>query len=157
MRSVRTHGLEDGEALREGVNARLDELQAAVLNLKLPRLGRDLSRRRALCERYDQQLPDGAQRIPPAEGIVHARHLYVVRVPERERVREALAERGVATGVHYPIPIHRMRAYKFLGYGAGSLPVTERLAREVLTLPLYPELAEDAVDRVCTALADALA
>ena len=156
MRSVRTYGLEGAEALREGVNARLDELQAAVLNVKLPRLAHDLSQRRALSERYDRGLPASVGRIASTPGALHGRHLYVVRVPDRERVRALLDERGIGSGVHYPIPIHRMRAYAFLGYDEGSLPATERLAKEVLSLPLYPELAEEAVDRVCAALADAL-
>jgi dTDP-4-amino-4,6-dideoxygalactose transaminase len=95
-------------------------------------------------------------RIASTPRGLHGRHLYVVRVPDRERVRALLDERGIGTGVHYPIPIHRMRAYTLLGYDEGSLPATERLAKEVLSLPLYPELAEEAVDRVCAALADAL-
>jgi dTDP-4-amino-4,6-dideoxygalactose transaminase len=156
MRSLRSYGLDAGEAVREGVNARLDELQAAVLNAKLPRLARDLARRRSLAARYDRDLPPGVRPIAPAPGVEHARHLYVVRVAERARVREALRERGIDTALHYPLPIHRMRAYAFLGYAPGSLPVTERLGEEILTLPLYPELGEEAVARVCAALADAL-
>jgi dTDP-4-amino-4,6-dideoxygalactose transaminase len=86
--------------------------------------------------------------------VVHGRHLYVVRVADRPWVQATLDARGITTGVHYPIPIHRMSAYAFLGWGEGSLPETERLAGEVLTLPLYPELGEEAVDRVCAALSE---
>jgi dTDP-4-amino-4,6-dideoxygalactose transaminase len=156
MRSLRSYGLEGGEARREGINARLDELQAAVLNVKLPRLAQDLARRRALAALYDAQLPAAARRLVCAPEVVHARHLYVVRVVARARVRELLDRAGIGTGVHYPLPVHRMRAYAFLGLGEGDLPVSERLAREVLSLPLYPELAQAAVLRVCAAVADAL-
>jgi aminotransferase EvaB len=154
LRRMRTYGLEGAEARCEGMNARLDELQAAILNVKLPRLGGDLARRRSLSRRYDEGLPAGVRRIPAAPRVVHGRHLYVVRVADRPSVQATLDARGITTGVHYPIPIHRMSAYAFLGWGEGSLPETERLAGEVLTLPLYPELGEEAVDRVCAALSE---
>jgi aminotransferase EvaB len=158
MRSLRGYGFEGGaESRREGWNARLDELQAAILRVKLPHLGRWLARRRLLAERYAARLPEAVARLATTEGGTHARHLFVVRVRDRDRVRAALDARGIGTAVHYPVPIHRMPAYGFLGARAGSLPVTERLAGEVLTLPLYPELPDAAVDAVCAALADALA
>ena len=158
MRSLRSYGFEGGpEARREGWNARLDELQAAILRVKLPHLGRWLARRAALAERYQAQLPQAARRLATTPGGEHARHLLVVRVRDRDAVRAALDARGIGTAVHYPVPVHRMPAYHFLGARAGSLPVSERLCEEVLTLPLYPELPEAAVDAVCAALADALA
>jgi aminotransferase EvaB len=155
LRSLRSYGLEGGAAARrEGVNARLDELQAAILRAKLPHLPRWLARRRALSDRYAAALPDGARGFATGEGGQHARHLFTVRVPRRDAVRAALDARGVATAVHYPVPIHRMPAYAFLR--APELPVTERLAGELMTLPLYPELREEQVDRVCAALREAL-
>ena len=81
----------------------------------------------------------------------------MVRVRNREPMRDALEAQGIGTAVHYPLPVHRMPAYAFLGLREGSLPATERLAGEILTLPLYPELPDTAVDRVCAALADAIA
>jgi aminotransferase EvaB len=156
MQSLRTYGFEGGpEARREGWNARLDELQAAILRVKLPHLPRWLARRAALAARYEAHLPAAAARLRTTGGGEHARHLFVVRVRDREAVRAALDAAGVGTAVHYPVPIHRMPAYRSLG--AGGLPATERLCAEVLTLPLYPELPFAAVDAVCGALADALA
>ncbi len=158
MRSLRMYGFTDRYyAESEGRNSRLDELQAAILNVKLPRLAARVRRRRELSARYDQLVAPGIERIGPGDGVEHARHLYVVQVPDRERGRAQLAEQGVATGIHYPFPIHRMRAYRFLGYDAGSLPRTERFAERVLSLPLYPELPDESVDRVCAALNVALA
>jgi aminotransferase EvaB len=158
MRRLRSYGLDAGDAppaaRLEGVNARLDELQAAILRVKLPHLSLWVERRRALAERYRVALPAAARGFETSEGARHARHLFVVRVPRREALRRALGARGIATAVHYPVPIHHMPAYAFLG--RPSLPVTERLAGELLTLPLYPELGESEVDRVCAALREAL-
>ena len=91
-----------------------------------------------------------------AAGNDHVYYLYVVRHPARERIRQALAAEGVQTAVHYPWPIHRMPAYAGLGDGEGSLPVTERAAEEIFSLPMYPSLSEADQDRVCEALKRAL-
>lgn len=153
MRRIRMYGFQDRYyAECEGVNSRLDPLQAAILSVKLAHLESWVARRRELAQRYDARLSPRIRRVPAATGVTHGYHLYVVRVPDRERVRSELEAQGIATGVHYPYPIHRMRAYEFLGYGAGSLPHTEELAREVLSLPLYPELGEADVDAVAAAL-----
>jgi len=157
MRMIRMYGFEGGYyAEIEGVNSRLDELQAAVLSVKLPHLAAWLTQRRELAAAYDRYLPSAVRPIRPGLGAVHAYHLYVVTVPERDRVRAELARRGIDTGIHYPHPIHRMRGYDFLGYCEGSLPRTEALAPTLLSLPLYPELLVDDVLRVCEALADIL-
>ena len=157
LRSLRSYGQAGGPASqREGVNARLDELQAAILRAKLPHLPRWVEQRRALADRYLDRLPEAVTPFATTPDAEHARHLFVVRVARRDAVRAALDARGVATGVHYPLPIHRMPAYAFLGLGEGSLPVSERLADELLTLPLYPELAPADVDRVCAALGEAV-
>jgi aminotransferase EvaB len=153
MRRLRMYGFADAYyAECEGVNSRLDELQAAILGVKLRHLDGWIARRRALARCYDAQLPAGIARVVPAPGVEHGRHLYVVRVADRDAVRRRLEEQGVATGVHYPTPVHRMRGYAFLGLADGHAPVAERLAREVLSLPLWPELAETDVARVCEAL-----
>jgi dTDP-4-amino-4,6-dideoxygalactose transaminase len=157
MRRIRMYGFAGAYyAEREGMNSRLDELQAAILSVKLRHLDAWVARRRVLASRYDAQLPPKARRLPAGAGVEHAYHLYVVRVAERDRVRQRLAEQGIMTGIHYPTPIHRMRGYAFLGLNAGHAPVAEQLAQDVLSLPLYPELAEAAVDRVCEALRSAL-
>ena len=152
MRRIRQYGLDDErQALIEGVNARLDELQAAILRVKLRHLDAHQSRRRALAARYDKALGPRAWRVARAPDVGHAYHLYAVRVPEREKLRGALAAQGIETAVHYPTPIHRMPAYRLLA-GRRALPHTERWAREVLSLPLYPELPDAAADEVAERL-----
>jgi dTDP-4-amino-4,6-dideoxygalactose transaminase len=89
-------------------------------------------------------------------GCDHAWHLFVVLHPERDRIRAALQARGVETGLHYPIPIHRQEAYLHLGHGPGDFPVSERVARECLSLPLFPEMTTGQQDQVVEALQDAL-
>ena len=153
MRSIRMYGFEASYyAEREGINSRLDPLQAALLGVKLPHLPRYVARRRELAARYDRVLSPRIRRIVAGRDVAHGYHLYVVRVRDRERVREALRQRAIMTGVHYPDAIHRMRGYAFLGLAAGSLRHTEALAAEVLSLPLYPELPEASVDRVAAEL-----
>jgi len=153
MRSIRMYGFETGYyAEREGINSRLDPLQAALLGVKLPHLPRFVARRRELAAGYDRKLSPRIRRVVAGPDVAHARHLYVVRVPARERLREALQQRAIFTGVHYPQPIHRMRGYAFLEVAAGSLPHPEALAEQVLSLPLYPELTEASIDRVATEL-----
>lgn len=153
MRSIRTYGFEDRYyAEREGVNSRLDPIQAAVLRIKLTRLPEYVRLRQEIAARYDRLLSPKIARIATRIGTEHARHLYVVRLPDRDNLRTRLQERGIQTGIHYPFPIHLMPAYAFLGYQAGSLPVTEQLAAEVLSLPLYPELEEEQIARVCAEL-----
>lgn len=153
MKRIRMYGFEENyHAEREGINTRMDEMQAMVLNVKLPHLAAAVERRREIAARYNASLSSRITRVAAASGVRHAHHLYVVRVADRDRIRAALAAEGVASGIHYPHPIHLMRGYHFLGYQAGSLPQTERLAREVLSLPMYPELADADVDRVVAAL-----
>lgn len=129
--------------------SRLDELQGAVLRVKLRHLEEQNARRRAVAAAYSQglaglaglELPVGSR---PDAGREHVYHLYVTRVKEgREELRAGLEERGVGTDVHYPYPVHLQGPYREYGEGEGSLPVTEALAREVLSLPLWPELSQD--------------
>jgi dTDP-3-amino-3,4,6-trideoxy-alpha-D-glucose transaminase len=133
-----------------GHNSRLDELQAAVLRVKLRHLDDWNARRRTLAARYTQQLADSGLGLPvEAEGATHAWHLYVVRVPEdRDGLQRRLRARGVETLVHYPVPVHLQPAYASDDYPEGCLPETERAAREVLSLPLYPEMTEAMVDEI---------
>lgn len=137
-----------------GMNSRLDELQAAILRARLIRLDAQNGRRREIAERYRQGLA-GLALILPVErpGAVHVWHQFVVRLEDRERVREALAERGIGTGVHYPQPVHRQPAYAGrLATGPARLAATEALAGRILSLPIYPQMKADAVDRVVEAL-----
>ena len=122
-----------------GVNSRLDELQAAILRVKLRHLESAIAERRALAARYDAALT-GVTLPRELPGRRHAYHLYAVRHPRRDALLRHLADAGVGSLVHYPIPVHLQPAYAHLGIGPGSLPETERAAAEVLSLPLYPGL-----------------
>lgn len=157
MRSLRMYGFEnDRVSRREGVNSRLDELQAAILSVKLVHLEAWVRSRQRLAARYDESLPRGVERVAPGGGVEHAYHLYVVKLDDRDTVRNRLRERGIDTAIHYEHPIHLMPAYDFLGSRRGDLPETEALATRILSLPMYPELPEASVDLVCEALQDAV-
>jgi dTDP-4-amino-4,6-dideoxygalactose transaminase len=160
IRRSRDHGQSEKYIhAEEGYNGRLDALQAAILRVKLKRLGAWNERRRALAERYRTNLRDldkrGVLTLPAeASWARHVYHLFAVRVAGADRVQAALRERGVATGRHYPIPLHLQPCYAGKGWSEGSFPQAEKAAGEVLTLPLYPEMTEAQLDRVCEAIRD---
>jgi dTDP-4-amino-4,6-dideoxygalactose transaminase len=139
---------------RVGTTARLDSLQAAVLRVKLPHLDSWNAARRRVAARYSQLLGDSEFRAPAPlrPGEDHVYHLYVVRHEHRSAVAQALQENGIGFGLHYPVPIHRTEAYAYLGLGPGSFPVSERLAEEILSLPMYPELTDAQLEHVCDVL-----
>jgi dTDP-4-amino-4,6-dideoxygalactose transaminase len=137
-----------------GVNSRLDEVQAAILRARLPRLDAGNARRREIAAAYDAALADGPF-APPARrpGAEHVFHQYVLRVPDRDPVQARLKEAGVGTGIHYPVPVHLQAAYlDRVPLGPAGCQETERAAREVLSLPMYPELTAEQVERVSAAL-----
>ena len=130
-------------AKKSGLNSRLDELQAAILRVKLRKLAQDNEARRRAAARYDAQLQGMPLRLPQvATGREHVYHLYVVQAARRDALRSFLAGKGIATAVHYPLPVHRQPAYRGLGGGHGALPVSERLAEQVLSLPMFPQISE---------------
>lgn len=134
-----------------GVNSRLDEMQAALLRVGLAKLDAHNAERRALAARYSDFLE--VVTVPGVRGDVeHVYHLYVIRHPERDWLRDRLHERGVGTLIHYPIPVHLQSAYAHLGLRRGSLPVTERAADEILSLPMYPGLSPAQADTVMAAV-----
>jgi dTDP-4-amino-4,6-dideoxygalactose transaminase len=140
------------EHVERGFNARLDEIQAAALRVKLPRLEAWNDRRRVLAARYDQNLDGGPLGLPsPSDGGDHVYHVYAVRAPARDALRARLAPR-VETGVHYARPAHLLPAFADLGYRAGDFPAAERLARGTLSLPIHPALTLAQVDQVCAEL-----
>ncbi len=158
VRLLRSHG----EAVRYehqmlGFNSRIDEIQAAVLRVKLRYVDEWNRRRRQHAARYDELLADAPVVRPELiyDGS-HVYHQYVIRTPRRDELRAALAERGVATGVHYPIPVHLQPACKDLGYVEGDLPHTEQAAREVLSLPMYAELTDEQLRYTSESVAAAL-
>jgi dTDP-4-amino-4,6-dideoxygalactose transaminase len=141
------------EHVLRGRNSRLDALQAAILRAKLPFLEPWNERRREIAARYTDALAR-SDVLAPVEGTgrQHVYHLYVVRAPDRERFRSELAQRGIETAVHYPIPVHRQPAYPDLEPGGRSLAVSERLATSIVSLPLYPELSDHEVEEVAESL-----
>ncbi len=137
-----------------GVNSRLDELQAAILRVKLKHIDAQNARRQAIAAAYDAAL-SGGPLSPPARraGADHVFHLYVVRSAERDALQARLREAGIGSGIHYPSPVHSQPAYVGrVAMGNSGLGHTERASREVLSLPLYPELTDAQVEQVCSVL-----
>ncbi|MDE3113032.1 MAG: DegT/DnrJ/EryC1/StrS family aminotransferase [Chloroflexota bacterium] len=137
-----------------GYNARLDEIQAAVLRIKLKRLDQWNARRRAVAKLYTKLLEGAGVVTPDDPGDRHVWHIYAIRVPggKRDALKDFLWELGVGTGIHYPVPIHLQDAAKFLGHREGDLPVTEKVSHEILSLPMYPELTDEQVGYVADAV-----
>ncbi|HLH14443.1 MAG TPA: DegT/DnrJ/EryC1/StrS family aminotransferase [Solirubrobacteraceae bacterium] len=166
VRLLRSHGESPRYHHRVvGTTGRLDAIQAAVLRVKLARLEERNDARRRVAARLRDALA-GIEQLtlpaPVADGGDHVYHQFVVRVPHRDEVRELLGERGVATGVHYPIPIHRSQAYESLREGRtgewlDEAPCASMLAGEILSLPMFPSLSDAAIERIAAALADSLA
>ena len=144
------------ENAHRGVNSRLDEIQAAVLRVKLRALDEWNARRSAIALRYLDRLQGSGLELPtwpsPASP---AWHLFVVRSSERDALAEQLLARGVQTLIHYPIPPHLQAAYADLGWSSGAFPISERIHAEVLSLPVGPHLSDESQDRVVEAIRDA--
>src|SRR5262245_1015353 len=170
VRRLRDHGQSEKYIhAEEGYNGRMDALQAAILRVKLKRLAGWNARRRALAARYSERLKELGLATGPGDESARLRlpverswganvyHLYTVRLSTgRDSVRKALLEKEIEAGVHYPIPLHLQPCYAAMGLKEGRFPIAERAAREVLSLPLYPEMSEAQVDTVCEALRDVL-
>ena len=167
LRKIRVHG---GRQMYHhetvGWNSRLDEIQAAILNVKLPRLASWSAARGVRADRYDRLLQETGLVsrglvLPPVRrpDRTHIFHQYVVRVPAqpdgrgRDGLREHLSSLGIATGIYYPVPLHLQPCFRSLGHARGDFPVSERAAEEVLALPVYPELAADTQAAVVRAIA----
>ncbi len=156
LRALREHG----QSTRYyhpivGYNARLDEIQAAILRIKLRHLDEWNGRRQAIAARYNELFAGGDIITPEIpRGGRHVFYCYAIRVPggRRDALRAFLTERGIGTQIHYPVPIHMQEAAQFLGYRRGDLPVTEKVAGEVLSLPMYAELTDAQIDRVAASV-----
>jgi dTDP-4-amino-4,6-dideoxygalactose transaminase len=159
VRSLRDHAQTERYRHEElGFNYRMDGLQGAVLSVKLRHLEGWNATRRQVATRYRKLLDDTPLTLPnEAEGRRHAWHLYVVRHAERNRLQQALAAAGIATGVHYSTPVHLQPAYASLGYRIGDFPVAERVAQQCLSMPMYPELSEKEQERIAQILKQAIA
>jgi dTDP-4-amino-4,6-dideoxygalactose transaminase len=155
VRMLRTHGWRKKYyPVMTGYNSRLDEMQAAILRVKLRYVDQWNDRRRDLANRYRERLSDLGLTVPyEAPGAKHVYHLYIIRVKERDRTQRALQEAGVASAVYYPQPLHLTEACRYLGYQEGSFPVAEQASRDTLAIPLYPEMCEEHLDAVVAALA----
>ena len=154
LRRLRFYGAEKTYyALEQGYNSRLDEVQASILLTKLPKIEQYIDRRREIARLYADLLRD-TELILPAEASYgrHAYYIYVVRHPKRDWILEKLRENNIFVNISYPWPIHHMDAYRYLGYGEGSLPQTEQAAKEIFSLPMYPSLTNQEVKRVCEVL-----
>jgi dTDP-4-amino-4,6-dideoxygalactose transaminase len=154
VRSLRGHGGRVKYHHEElGVNSRLDEVQAAILRVKLPHLESWIERRRAVAAHYQQGLQASRLTLPAENaGTRHAYHQYTVRVDERSRIAVELRSAGIETMVYYPVPLHLQKVHESLGYGPGSFPNAERASEEVLSLPMFPELLGDDQSRVIATL-----
>ncbi|MBN2072874.1 MAG: DegT/DnrJ/EryC1/StrS family aminotransferase, partial [Actinobacteria bacterium] len=158
MRILRSHG-ESGKNRHDiiGATNRLDNLQAAVLRVKLKYLDKWNSMRAGNAAIYREYLRSLDVIVPrEISGRQHVYHLFVIRVKDRGKVTKALSERGVAFGIHYPKPVHLQEAYKFLGHSKGDFPVSEMLADEIISLPMFPELTEKQIKYVCDSIRYAL-
>ena len=157
LRILRDHGSpRKYQHITIGTNSRLDAVQAAVLRVKLRWLDEWNGRRAHHAKTYYHALEGvGIQLSPLAPAGGHNYHLFVIRTRQRDELRTFLAERGIETGIHYPAPLHLTQAYQQLGYaGANSLPVAESVTRDVLSLPMYPELAREQIQEVILAVRD---
>lgn len=158
-RALRNHGSREKYVHETiGFNCRLDTVQAVVLLAKLKRLERWNEQRRQAAEFYDRLLDEVEEVRRPTvlPGNLHVWHLYVVRVPRRDEVLRRMRERGIQAGIHYPIPIHLQGALRYLGHSRGDFPVTEALAAEILSLPIFPGITPSQQERVVAELASAL-
>jgi dTDP-4-amino-4,6-dideoxygalactose transaminase len=167
LRSCRQHGMEERYYHQfVGGNFRLDEMQAAILGVKLPFLDGWSAARRGVASFYHDEfkrLGLTNQLSLPAEpykdrGLTnhHIYHQYAIRTPKRDALREHLARKEIGTAIYYPLGLHEQKCFAYLGYGAGDFPETERAARETLALPMYPELSQDAQRYVVESIAEVL-
>jgi dTDP-3-amino-3,4,6-trideoxy-alpha-D-glucose transaminase len=156
LRLVRQYGQTDRyRHVTEGVNSRLDEVQAAILRTRLPHLQRWNARRAEIADAYTHALAKTPVRpLARLEGRDHVFHLFVVEAPDRDALRAHLDEAGIGTLIHYPTPIHGHPPYRRLATGPVPLSVSERLCERILSLPIYPELRDDEVERVVETLRD---
>jgi len=156
LRMLRNYGEESHyRSVTEGFNSRLDELQAAILRVKLRHLDAWNAARRDRAVAYHGALRDSTLRLPhEADWATSNYHLFAVRTPQRDALREHLQNAGVGTQIHYPTPMHLQPAYAHLGYRKGDFPASEQACNEVLSLPMYPELGLDVIERIARAVVE---
>lgn len=138
----------------EGVNSRLDGMQAAILDVKLKHLDKWTERRRTIAKMYDAGLKDIVITPSVMPDVKHVYHLYVIRIKNRDRVKELLAEKAIATGIHYPIPLPFLKAYSYLGHKPADFPVAYFIKDEILSLPIHGDMTDEQVEYVIASLKD---
>jgi dTDP-4-amino-4,6-dideoxygalactose transaminase len=159
MRTLRDHGqIRKYHHSMVGWNCRMDAIQGACLDIKLRHLDRNNELRRTHARRYNDGFAGNEEVITPLEADYsrHVYHVYAIRVKQRDEVLQQLERKGIGCGVHYPVPVHLQKAYSALGYGRGAFPVSEAIADEFLSLPMYPELANEQIDYVVEAVTAAV-
>ncbi|MBE9040975.1 DegT/DnrJ/EryC1/StrS family aminotransferase [Oscillatoriales cyanobacterium LEGE 11467] len=155
MRVLKNHGATHRYYHEEiGINSRLDALQAAILLAKLPYLDKWNDGRRAVADRYRDLLAENVDIVLPQEhpGGRSVWNQYTIRVPHRDRLRDRLSKNGIGTGLYYPVPLHLQPVYQNLGYSPGQLPIIERICKEVLSLPMFPELTLEEQQQVAVSV-----
>jgi dTDP-4-amino-4,6-dideoxygalactose transaminase len=155
IRALRNHGSR-GSYRHEtvGFNSRLDELQAGILLVKLNRLEEYTQKRRQNAALYSHLLSSMVTCPVEREGSYHVFHQYTIRSPKRNAIQQRLKENGIASVVYYPVPLHLQKALKFLGYRKGEFPVTEKASKEVLSLPMFPELEASTIQKIADVIRD---
>jgi dTDP-4-amino-4,6-dideoxygalactose transaminase len=143
----------------EGYNGRLDAIQCGILSVKLAHLDRWNKSRQQSAGKYNEEFTASAANVvtpfePESSRAVY--HLYVVQVDDREALQASLANAGIGTGIHYPVPLHQQKAYAHLGYKTGDFPVTERLARRIVSLPMFPHMTNEQVVRVANEVTESI-
>src|SRR3989338_11192591 len=137
------------KSILQGRISRLDEIQAAILSFKLQYLDKWNERRREIAGKYRSHLENSPCRLPPALPFTkHVYHLFVIRTKKRDSLKNYLEKKGIATGIHYPQPIHLVPSFKSLGYKEGDFPESEKAAKEILSLPMFPELKDSEIVKV---------
>ncbi len=153
IRQLRNHGsIGAYRHRRVGYNSRLDEVQAGILLVKFARIEGYNARRRENARLYTDLLKTAVRCPVEKDGARHVYHQYTIRSPLRDRLQQGLKERGISSVVYYPVPLHLQAALRFLGYKKGDFPVAERTARHVLSLPMYPELDNETIEKICGAV-----
>ncbi len=159
MSMIRDHG--QGQKYfhdMEGYNGRLDAIQAGILRIKLKRLANWNQSRRENARYYDKLLSNvpSVATVTEAEFAQSVYHLYVIQVDDRDGLQRFLGDRGIATGLHYPLPLHLQKAYSHLGYSEGDFPVTEKVAKRLLSLPMFPELTKEQIEYIVDSIKEFL-
>ena len=131
-----------------GINSRLDEIQAAILRVKLKYLDKWNEKRRKIAGIYDEGLKDVVKTPLELPGRKHVYHLYVIRTGKRDELMEYLKKKGISTFIHYPVPVHLQKSFR--KFASTSLPITEKITRQILSLPMYPHLRNEEVGSVIT-------